>query len=554
MSRLNAAPAQIGAVAGGFPALGYLAACLVLFGLLFASSYAVMWRWWQGDDYNHCIFVPLIALYILYEKREALRAAASRPSWGGLPFLVSGLLLYILGEMAGEFYCIWFGSWLVLVGCAWALWGWAKLKLAAFPLLFLIAMFPFPNFVNFNLTLWLKLVSSQLGVAMMRLYGMSAFRDGNLIDLGFTKLQVVDACSGLRFLFPLIVLAILLAYYFMAPLWKRLLLVASALPISVLTNSLRIASVGILYQFFGPAVAEGFFHDFSGWFIFMFSLALLLAEMWLLARILASRSPGHSGPLPRRERVKEGEASVAGEESVAADGAAALSCREGAPMAAPPRTATRHQRFPAPLLLTLILCAACLGLAQQVGFSEKIPMARPLSQFPLALSQWRGERSAMEEVYLKALKFDDYAMVEYRDPKGRAVSFYTAYYGSQSKGEAVHSPASCLPGNGWVFKESGDRSFPGVGGELRVNRAYMEKEGARNLTYYWFPKSGRNLTSLYQLKLYTFWDALTRGRTDGALVRVITPVYESEQVADADARLQGFTRQMLPELAKFIPR
>jgi len=204
--------------------------------------------------------------------------------------------------------------------------------------------------------------------------------------------------------------------------------------------------------------------------------------------------------------------------------------------------------------VTLILCAACLGLAQQVGFSEKIPVARPLSQFPLALSQWRGERSAMEEVYVKALKFDDYAMVEYRDPKGRAVSFYTAYYGSQSKGEAVHSPASCLPGNGWVFKESGDRSFPGEGGELRVNRAYMEKEGARNLTYYWFPKSGRNLTSLYQLKLYTFWDALTRGRTDGALVRVITPVYESEQVADADARLQGFTRQMLPELAKFIPR
>jgi len=519
MSRLHPSPGKYARPLGrNLPALGYAAACLVLFALLFSTSYGVMWRWWQGDDYNHCFFVPIISLYILYEKREALRAVAAQPSWGGIPCLAAGLFMYFVGELAGEFYCIYLGSWLVLVGCVWACIGWRRLKVAAFPLCFLIAMFPFPNFVNFNLTLWLKLVSSQLGVAMMRLYGMTAFRDGNLIDLGFTRLQVVDACSGLRFLFPLIVLGILLAYYFKAQFWKRFLLVASALPVSVITNSLRIASVGVLYQFFGPAVAEGFFHDFSGWFIFMFSLALLLCEMWLLARI------------PPRLAMQPPTA------------------------AAPCATAPGFQRFPAQLVVALLLCAVGVAASRGMDFSQKVPVSRPLSQFPLALSQWRGVRTTMERIYLDELKFDDYAMVEYRDAQGRTVSFYTAYYGSQTKGGSIHSPASCLPGTGWIFKESGDCSFPVARGEMRVNRAYMEKEAARNLTYYWFPKSGRTLTSLYQLKMYTFWDALTRRRTDGALVRVITPVYQSERVSDADARLQGFTRQLVPELAKFIPR
>jgi EpsI family protein len=89
---------------------------------------------------------------------------------------------------------------------------------------------------------------------------------------------------------------------------------------------------------------------------------------------------------------------------------------------------------------------------------------------------------------------------------------------------------------------------------MRVNRACMQKGGVRMLTYYWFPQRGRNLTSLYQLKLFTFWNAMTSRRTDGALVRVITPVYETERLADADARLQGFTRELSPVLATFLPR
>jgi exosortase len=191
-------------------------------------------------------------LYIsVWEKRTAFRAASTSPSWFGLVPLGIGVVLFWLGELGGEFYTMYISSWFVLVGMAWTYVGWNKLKVIGFPLCFLITMFPFPGVINSNLTSKLKLISSELGVAMLRIYGTSAYREGNVIDVGFTKLQVVDACSGLRYFLPLIILGILLAYYFRAAMWKRIALVLFAIPLSIITNSLRIASVGILYRILG---------------------------------------------------------------------------------------------------------------------------------------------------------------------------------------------------------------------------------------------------------------------------------------------------------------
>ena len=504
----------------------YAATSLLLFILLFGPVYAHLFEEWQAEDFTYCWFVPLVVFYLLWEKRPVLRTVPSIPSWWGLSPLLAGIALYWLGELGGEFYVIYIGSWLVFIGFVWNYTGWRKLKTAAFPLLFLLAMFPFPRFITNNLTLRLKLVSSKLGVVMMQWYGLAAYREGNIIDLGFTRLQVVDACSGLRFFFPLIVLSILLAYYFKASWWRRLALVVSAIPVSIVTNGMRITSVGILYQFFGPAAAEGFFHDFSGWFIFMLSLGLLLLEMWVLTKTLSRRG---TAPLDWPGNPT-------------------------APIAAV--VSSGNQSLSIQFVVAAVALAVSITLSHRVDFHEKVPLARPLGEFPLKISTWRGERTAMEKIYLDELKFDDYVMVNYADASGKTISFYTAYFGSQAKGGSIHSPASCLPGGGWVFEESGDVAVPlGNGaGSVRVRRAYMQKGGVRGLTYFWFPQHGRVLTDLFQLKLYTFWNALTCRRTDGALVRIITPVYDSEKVADAEARLQGFVRELTPVLAAFMPK
>ena len=142
----------------------------------------------------------------------------------------------------------------------------------------------------------------------------------------------------------------------------------------------------------------------------------------------------------------------------------------------------------------------------------------------------------------------------YVDKQGRGLNFYVAYYESQRKGESIHSPATCLRGGGWVFKEDGD-AFVGFdgGGGMPVSRALIQKGSFRQLSYYWFPMRGRVLTNAFQMKWWTFWDALTRQRTDGALVRVIAPVGENESLKDAENRLQGFVREITPVLAEFLP-
>ena len=146
--------------------------------------------------------------------------------------------------------------------------------------------------------------------------------------------------------------------------------------------------------------------------------------------------------------------------------------------------------------------------------------------------------------------------MNYQKPDGKKINFYVAYYESQRKGESIHSPATCLPGSGWSFNQSGTvkiTGVPGNNGTYEVNRAVMQFGQNRQITYYWFPVRGRILYNAYQLKIYNFWDALTQQRTDGALVRLITSVYEDETLEDAEKRLQNFVRDIVPVLEEYIP-
>ncbi len=512
--------------------LAYAAA----FFLVYSPAYRVMLIWWEREDYNYCYLVPFVVLYLLWEKRERLLTAHSSPTWWGLVPFAFGVLLFWLGELGGEFYTIYMSSWFVLMGICLAHLGWRKLKTILFPLVFVITMFPPPNFVFNNISLRLKLLSSKIGVDMMQAYGMSAFRDGNIIDLGFTQLQVVDACSGLRYLIPLMVLGLLLAHFFKAPLWKRTILFLSTIPISIIVNSLRIAAVGVLYQFWGPAVAEGFFHDFSGWLIFMVSLGILLGEMWVLKKL-----PGRDTGKMSGTRREESAFAESGETEKSQSGCV----QNHGGFLNPP------QLIP---LLFLMLVTAVISLS--VEFREKTPIARPFNQFPSQIGEWNGSSQSMDSAMINALDLSDYFLGDYQNSEKRTVNLYVAYYESQAKGESIHSPASCLPGSGWSFDESGIATVTLDGPaprEIKVMRAVMKKAGALQVSYYWFPARGRILTDLYQLKFFTFWDALTKQRTDGALIRLITPVFPGEDVKDADARLHGFVKQVLPVLNQFLP-
>ena len=486
---------------------------------------------WPMEDFNYCYIVPFIVLYLAWEKRESLLRLPSVPSWKGFLPLGLGIILFWLGDLGGEFFTLYISMWLVIVGLLWAHFGWEKIKSVWFALVIMLGMFPLPVIINTRLTLGLKLISSRLGVALLHLYGMPAYREGNVIDLGFAQLQVVEACSGLRYLMPLAILSLILAYWNKAHIWKRLFLIASSVPIAIGVNSFRIALTGILYSVWGSGVAEGFFHGFSGWLIFMCTIPILLVEMWILRK------------LPPSEGRKQAEG-----QDKAETGCGAARDRS-----------TEGMRRPSPLIHPIFIAAFALlcvtaVLSRAVEFRERVPLKKPFSSLPTTIGEWTGQREQMDQDEADQLRLSDYALVNYENSRGMTVNFYAAYYESQRNGQTTHSPETCLPANGWEFREAGATHIPlGPDRAMRINRAFVENAGARDLAYYWFAQRGRVLTSLYQVKMYSFWDALTKHRTDGALVRLITPVGEHERLEDAEARLQGFTRQILPVLKEYIP-
>lgn len=505
-----------------------------LLGVMYSTSAEwLVVKDWNRQDYTYGWLIPVIVLYLIWEARNDFQRAPSVPSWWGGLLLLVGLAFYWLGELAGEFFTQYFSFSIIIIALCWMLFGWQKIKTILFALLFTLAMYPPPYFLHNKITLQLKVISSELGVKLLHLYGMSVYREGNIIDLGFTQLQVVDACSGLRYLLPLVILSLILAYFFKAALWKKAVLVFSIVPLTIIMNSVRIALTGILYEIWGPVVADDFFHGFSGWFIFMFSLGLLLVEMWVLSWFVSFRSIWH---FPGDSVPEENDANVQSNGG--------------------PAVQSRSTLFSSQYIAALALLMVNVIVLHFVDFRDKAPIAPSFRSFPQEIGGWQGETFSLEPGIIETLDLTDYVLINFHNQGDkRNINFYSAYYRSQLKGESIHSPATCLPGSGWTFESSGTIRFPLQTNDkpVAVNRAFMKKGESTQLSYYWFPQRGRILTNAYQLKLYNFWDALIRQRTDGGLVRLITPVYPDETVESADYRLRQFTDQLMPLLDDYFP-
>jgi len=206
----------------------------------------------------------------------------------------------------------------------------------------------------------------------------------------------------------------------------------------------------------------------------------------------------------------------------------------------------------------VLLVLASTASAALYGRTNDVPPREPLAAFPLRVGTWIGQRQNMEPDIFRTLKLTDYLLRNYMAPdEPVGINLYIAYYESQRKGEAVHSPRSCIPGDGWQIESLSQVAvgdIPGVaGGKVTVNRVVIAKGRLRQVVYYWFQQRGRGLTNEYLVKWFLFWDGMTRNRTDGALVRLVTLLDPSEASDAADKRLAGFLRQIYPQLPSYVP-
>ena len=246
-------------------------------------------RWSQQEEYSHGFLIPVVAAWLLWARRDALRASVGRPSWTGPVLILLTIPVLIVGELSALFFLSQLGFIVALIGIVLAIGGYSLLRVAFIPIAFLIFAIPLPYFIDTELSFRLQLISSQLGVFFIRLFGVPVYLTGNIIDLGNYKLQVAEACSGLRYLYPLLSFGFLAAYLFQAPLWQRAVVFLSAIPITIVMNSFRIAMVGVLVDHWGTAQAEGLLHYFEGWVIFFACAALFAAEIYLFARIAPAK-------------------------------------------------------------------------------------------------------------------------------------------------------------------------------------------------------------------------------------------------------------------------
>jgi len=261
--------------------------------------------------------------------------------------------------------------------------------------------------------------------------------------------------------------------------------------------------------------------------IFMACVALLLLEIWLLERLSAQ---------PRRLR-----------DALAIE----------LPSRASPAQGRSPRPIPAPAWAAATLLAAAVVPAVLIPERvEAAPARAEFAEFPLYLGDWSGQHERLAEEYVAELKFSDYLLADYQRRGSDIVNLYVAYYASQRKGESAHSPKGCLPGGGWLIEQLGEQPVSGVGPggrPLVVNRAVISRGKDRQLVYYWFQQRGRMMTNEYLVKWFLFWDSLTRNRTDGALVRLITPLESKAATDSADGVLQEFARVAEPRLQGYLP-
>ena len=498
------------------------AALLLLIG--FSDSLKPMMNEWL-DQYSHALLIPLISAYLIWQQRGALARIEFRPRWEGVAVTVLGGGIHLVGQLSSIFTLSQWGLLICIYGLLLSFIGWNGSRPIMGPLAILALMIPLPEFVLKDLSGGLQLISSRLGVAFMRLCGVTVFLEGNIIDLGSYKLQVAEACSGLRYLFPLMTLSILMAYLFRAPWWKRLVLFLSSIPISVLMNSLRVGAIGVLVEHWGSQMAEGFLHQFQGWAVFMVSFALLVMEMMLLAQLSSPRAPW-------REVFGLTAAPV---------------------LPAPPALRRVPASLPAALLAVLAIALVSVAIPYR---SDAVPPRRALVDFPSDLGGRAAHRESLDPESLTSLGLNDYLLANYVRPGATPINLYIAWYDSQQAGRSAHSPASCLPGGGWQISRFSqiDVAKVRVGTTpLRVNRAVIRYGSRTQLVYYWFQQRGRVVTNEYLVKWFLFWDGLLRNRSDGALIRVSIPVSSDAPEHSADRELARFLSQIAPRLRGFIP-
>ncbi len=484
---------------------------------------------WQQPEFSHGPLIPVISgfLFVRQLKRMPPNPADPMIRWPGAALMGVALVIGAMGtvigidDIAAYALILWIGG--LVLACL----GWCHGRRFWPPVLHLAFMLPLPDVFYHQTSIALQLVSSEIGVSIIRAVGIPVYLDGNIIDLDIYKLHVAEACSGLRYLFPMMSFTYIFAVLYQGSFWLKAVLLLAAIPIAVIMNAIRVGVIGVMVDFYGIEHAEGFMHVFEGWVVFGLCIAVMCGLAWAMKRLSGERRPlvdvldidttGFAGEFSRMRWIP-----------------------------------------PSPAIIGPVLASACVGFALSlvpagVGAATSAGLERdPFALFPRQLGEWSSlGQEVLDQPVARSLGADDYLSAAYVARGRPPVDVFLSWYRDDTDG-GVHSPDVCIPASGWEISaiEAVEVS-PGPGASsITLNRAVIQKGVSRQLVYFWFEQRGRRLTTEIAVKMHLLWDRVTAGRTDGGMVRLITPIVESDEAA-ADMRLMEVMSGLYPELPRF---
>lgn len=500
-------------------------------GVFFIDGLDALLTAWQLPEYSHGPLIPILSgfLFLRQLKEYPIEPGPKRDRWVGFVVLLFAIFFGALGKLANiddivaYATILWVGAVLLIS------FGWKTGKHFWPPVLHLVYMLPLPGVLYYKMSTYLQFVSSELGVFFLKLINIPVFLEGNIIDLGTLTLHVAEACSGLRYLFPILSFSYIFAVLYRGPMWHKAVLLISAAPITILMNSVRIAVAGVLVQYFGVDWLEGFSHFFEGWVIFLICVLMLFG----LARLMLFLHPTKMSLVEALDLDTDGLV---------------------------PQAMRVRLVQPSAALISAAIVSVSIATAWQVMPERGTETVQrdSFALFPRQIGDWQqvGRAEILTESVVQTLGADDYHSVNFQRAGDRtSVGFFSAWYNDQSQG-GVHSPEICLPGAGWeiAWLERVDVSAQlGVDQPFEINKAIIQKGESRMVVYYWFDQKGRKIAWDFAAKFYLLIDGIRTGRTDGAMVRLTTAIAPGETDEAATARLDEMLKDMLPTMPRFVP-
>jgi EpsI family protein len=470
--------------------------------------------WDNTPMYSFGYIVPLVSAYLVWTRRDRLAAIEPRTSWLlGTPTLALALILLVGGHLGGVQIAAQAAFVVALVGVVLLVWGLEALRAVWMALAYLVLMLPFWDALTEPLHQPFQLLSANLGVRMLHAVGVPAFREGVLLYLPNITLEVARACSGVNYLVAILALGIPLAYLYLPTNGRRLLLVTTAVVVAALSNSLRVAMIGVLAHFEIGSPLHGPFHVLHGLFVSGIGYAVLFAGL----RVLTPKAPAGQGPAvtrPTRELTVTQRRQTAGRAAV--------------------------------LAAVYLFVGFVLMRAQ----ATPVSLDRALDALPIQLGDWRAQADAELDSRVWWDKADDEVRRRYRSPDGYAVDVMVGYFSSQRQGKelasyrlgALHRASTARAG--WVTAL----------GSSPVNVVRLSERGGERLGVLWYDVGGTVVDRPHEVQLRSAWNLVSRSRNDGTVVLLLSaasnpPLPEERQLA----YIQTLAGQVASALARFKP-